>query len=118
MTPSTTQPIFPNFNQAARIRGNCAEDQVSTALGCISFDASGGFLNSILPLAIGLGGAMALLLMLYGFFILSTSAGIPDKVKAGQEIITSAVGGLLFIIFAVILMNLIGVKILGLPGLQ
>ena len=44
-------------------------------------------------------------------------SGIPDKVKAGQEIITSAVGGLLFIIFAVVMMNLIGVKILNIPGL-
>lgn len=100
-------------------QGKCDEGEINTALGCISTDAtSGGLIGSILELAIGLGGATALALMLYGFYIITTSAGIPDKVKAGQEIITSAVGGLLFIIFAVVLMQLIGVKILQLPGLQ
>lgn len=101
------------------VQGDCAEGEVETALGCINFNLSNGrFLESILTLAIGVGGAIALMLMLYGFFILSTSAGIPDKVKEGQEIITGAVGGLIFILFATIMMNLIGIKIFNLPGLQ
>lgn len=92
---------------------------INTALGCISYDAtSGGFIKSLLTIAIGLGGGVALLLILYGVFIVTTSAGIPEKLKSGNEIITSAVAGLLFIIMAIFLMNLIGIKILALPGLQ
>jgi len=92
---------------------------INTALGCISYDAtSGGFVNSLLTIIIGLGGGVALLLILYGVFIVTSSAGIPEKLKSGNEIITSAVAGLLFIIMAIFLMNLIGIKILALPGLQ
>lgn len=89
---------------------------IETALGCIDVSTN-AFVKTLLTFAIGLGGAIALLLMLYGFFILATSAGIPDKVKAGKEIITSAIAGLLFIILSVVLYNLIGSQLLGLPGL-
>ncbi len=100
-------------------QGNCPANNIDTALGCISYDAtSGGFVNSLLAIIIGLGGGVALLLILYGVFIVTSSAGIPEKLKSGNEIITSAVAGLLFIIMAIFLMNLIGIKILALPGLQ
>jgi hypothetical protein len=96
----------------------CADTDVCTALGCISTDASGGgFFASIINIAVGLGGGFALLLMLYGVFIVTTSAGIPDKLKEGREIITSAISGLIFIIMSIVLLNLIGVKILAIPGL-
>ena len=55
--------------------------------------------------------------MLYGVFIVTTSAGIPDKLKEGSEIITSAIAGLIFVLLSVFLLNLIGINILGLPGL-
>lgn len=91
---------------------------INTALGCINTDvASGGFLQTILTVSIGLGGGIALLLMLYGTFIVTTSAGIPDKLNQGKEIITSAAIGLVFIILSITLMNLIGVNLLGIPGL-
>ena len=98
-------------------KGSCAEDEVNTALGCISTDVeSGGFINSLLQLAIGLGGAIALLLILGGVFIITTSAGIPEKLNQGKELITSAISGLLFIILSIVLLNLIGIKILSIPG--
>ena len=91
---------------------------INTALGCISTNVdSGGFVGSFLSLAIGLGGGIALLLILYGTFIVTTSAGIPDKLNQGKEIISSAVSGLIFIILSIVLLNLIGVKILAIPGL-
>ncbi|MBI2310673.1 hypothetical protein HYU90_02490 [Candidatus Collierbacteria bacterium] len=100
-------------------QGTCPANNIDTALGCISTDATGGgFVNSLLTIIIGLGGGVALLLILYGVFIVTSSAGIPEKLKSGNEIITSAVAGLLFIIMAIFLMNLIGIKILALPGLQ
>ena len=99
----------------------CPAGEVNTAIGCISTSvdtASGNsFFVSILRIAIGLGGGLALLLMLYGVFIVTTSAGIPDKLKEGKEVITSAISGLLFIILSVFLLRLIGVSILGIPGL-
>ncbi|HEX9008129.1 MAG TPA: hypothetical protein VF837_02610 [Patescibacteria group bacterium] len=98
--------------------GACGDQGIETAIGCISTNfSSGGFLQTILGVSVGLGGGIALLLMLYGTFIVMTSAGIPDKLNQGKEIITSAATGLVFIILSIVLMNLIGVSILGLPGL-
>lgn len=100
------------------IHGSCGNNAIDTAIGCISTDATdGGFVSSILEIAIGLGGGIALLLMLYGIFLVTTSAGIPDKLNAGKQIIESAIGGLLFIILSIVLLNIIGVKILAIPGL-
>lgn len=95
----------------------CGTDGINTALGCIEVgDGGKDFISTLLTLSVGIGGAIALLLMLYGFYILTTSAGMPDKVKAGKEIITSAVSGLIFIILSVVLLNFLGVQVLGLPG--
>jgi len=106
------------------VQGECDVDEIQTALGCINTNflpttnnPGGSFITSVLRLSVGLGGGIALLLMLYGTFIVTTSAGIPDKLKAGREIITSAIVGLIFIILSIFLMQLIGVSILGLPGL-
>lgn len=93
---------------------------VNTALGCISteVEGTGSFFVAIMRVAVGVGGGLALLLMLYGIFIVTTSAGMPDKLKEGKEIITSAISGLIFIILSVFLLRTIGVNILGLPGLK
>jgi hypothetical protein len=99
----------------------CGTDEVNTALGCISTKADAGpnsFFTKVIQITVGLGGGLALILMLFGVFIITTSAGIPDKLKQGQEIITSAISGLIFIILSVFLLRLIGVDILSLPGLK
>lgn len=98
----------------------CGAFQVNTAIGCISTEVTGAgsFFEDVIQIIVGIGGGLALLLMLYGIFIVTTSAGIPDKLKEGKEIITSAISGLIFIILSVFLLNFIGINILGIPGLQ
>lgn len=114
--------ISPAYAVFVTPQGSCTDpSEVETAIGCIStsVDAAGNsFFGSVIKIAVGLGGGLALLLMLFGVFIVTTSAGIPDKLKEGQEIITSAISGLLFIILSVFLLNLIGINILGIPGLN
>ncbi len=109
--------VFSLTNQAQA--ATCGTDEIETAIGCISTQADGNnsFFGSIIKIAVGLGGGLALVLMLYGVFIVTTSAGIPDKLKEGSEIITSAVAGLIFILLSVFLLSFIGINILGLPGL-
>ncbi len=88
-----------------------------TAIGCISSTPS-GFVKTILPFAMGLGGGIAFLLMLIGALQIMTSAGNPEKLNAGKELVTSAIVGLLLIIFSVFLLKLIGADILGVPGFK
>ncbi len=99
---------------------NDPDSGIQTALGCIKTTVEGGedsFFGSLIKISVGIGGGLALLLMLYGIFIITTSAGIPDKLKEGKEILTSAISGLIFIILSVFLLNLIGINLLGIPGL-
>jgi len=118
---SVSAAVWDPNGQWCTPAGGAADSGINTALGCISTTADpgqGSFFDAILKVAIGLGGGLALVLMLYGVFIVTTSAGIPDKLKEGGDIITSAVTGLIFIILSVFLLNFIGINILGLPGLS
>ena len=87
---------------------------IQTALGCIP-TSTAPFVNYVLKRAVSIGGGIAFILMLVGAFVLITSAGNPESVKKGKDIITSAIVGLLFIIFAIFLLKFIGVDILKLP---
>lgn len=102
------------------IHGTClgGDNEISTAIGCIP--VGGGFeslMAWILRRAIGISGGIAFLLVISGAFKILTSAGNPKSIQAAQETISSALIGLLLIIFSVFLLELIGVKILGIPGL-
>lgn len=88
---------------------------VWTAVGCIPTQPT-KLIESLFKLATAVGGGVALLLFVYGAFQMITSGGNPDGVKKGSEQMTSAVIGLLFIIFSVMLLKIIGVDILMIPG--
>ncbi len=85
---------------------------VWTAIGCIPVTPSDLF-KKVFDLGIGIAGGLAFLLILFGGFQILLSAGNPERLNAGKELITSAVAGLLLIIFSVFLLRLIGVDILG-----
>jgi hypothetical protein len=86
-----------------------------TAIGCVPSTVN-GFVQKLLPFAMGLGGGIAFLLMLFGALQIMTSAGNPDKLNAGRELVTSAIVGLMLIIFSIFILRLIGAQILGVPG--
>lgn len=88
---------------------------IVTAIGCIHTNPS-EFAQDLLKFIIGIGGGVAFLMMLLGAFQMLTSAGNPDTLRAGRERLTSAVIGLLIVIFAVLLLQIIGIRILAIPG--
>lgn len=47
-----------------------------------------------------------------------TSQGDHEKVKEAREILTSAIIGLLFLIFSLVILEVIGVDLLHIPGLH
>jgi hypothetical protein len=89
---------------------------VSTALGCVPVEAR-AFTMWLLSILFGIGGGIAFLLMIYGFVIIMTSKGDPKVVQGGKETITSAVTGLVVIIFAVFILRLIAYQVLRIPGI-
>lgn len=89
--------------------------KINTALGCISANPT-NFVSTLLRFGVGIAGGIAFLLIIFGGFQILTSAGNPEQLNAGKELITSTVVGLLMIIFSVFLLRLIGYNILGIPG--
>lgn len=67
-----------------------------------------------MPWTIGLGSGIAFLLGIYGAFLIATASGDPEKVQAGKELITSAILGVVVIIFAVTILAVTGETILKL----
>jgi hypothetical protein len=64
-----------------------------------------------------MGGGIALVLIAVSGFMITTSGGDREKLQAGKELLTSALIGLGMIIFSVFILDLIGVRILRIPGL-
>jgi hypothetical protein len=89
-----------------------------TAVGCITVnqDNPSSILEFILKLGLGLAGGIAFLLILFGGLQIMTSAGNPEQLTAGRELITSAIIGLILILFSIFLLQFIGVNIIGIPG--
>lgn len=85
--------------------------------GLITFNTDpAGLIKSLFGLILSLAGGIALLLIIYSGYRLMTSQGDPEKVKGAKETITSAIVGLLFIIFSFVILEIIGINILNIPG--
>lgn len=96
---------------------SCNEGKgIDTAIGCIPIGNSSELIGFILRWAIGIGGGIAFLLMVYAGFIIMTSTGNPERLKGGQELLTSALAGLIMLIFSVFILRIIGIDILQIPG--
>ncbi len=90
---------------------------IDTAIGCIPVEDTTAFMGWILGWAVGVGGGIAFLLIVYASFMVMTSQGMPDRLKAGQELLTSAISGLIMLIFSVFILKFIGIDILGIDKL-
>lgn len=102
--------------EPTRCKENTPQEGIQTALGCIPTANTTEFIAWFLRWAIGIAGGIAFLLILFAGFQIITSSGDPEKLKAGRELLTSAIAGLILIIFSVFLLRLIGVEILRIPG--
>lgn len=93
-----------------------AATKIRTAIGCIPIFDQSNFLSFALKWAVGIGGGIAFLLIVYAGFMIMTSSGNPERLKAGQELLTSAISGLILLIFSVVILRIIGINILRIPG--
>lgn len=112
--------VFLAFPLAARADsplggGGCGDKEINTAIGCISvLESPESFAGDILKWAVGVGGGIAFLLIVYASFMIMTSSGNPERLKAGQELLTSAISGIILLVLSVFILEFIGVDILGL----
>ena len=119
---SDSGPIFPDAKPPCANNIEASEDNpnggctsVNSAFGPLSTEP-GTFIPRILAIFLSLSGGIALLLIIRSGYQLLTSQGDAEKVKEARERITSAIIGILFMIFSLVVLQTIGVDILHLPG--
>jgi len=69
-----------------------------------------------LTFIVGIAGAVALVTMLIVTLQIMTAGGNAEQLQKGKELFTSAIVGLLFLIFSVSLLGIIAGNIIRLPG--
>jgi hypothetical protein len=117
----TNSPYDPCKNAAGTAKTACdnckniPKGGTWTAIGCLENDPP-ALVGHLIGIGGGIAGGIAFLLMLWGSAQLVLSQGVPEKIQAAKDTITSAVVGLVFIFLSVLILKLIGVQILGIPG--
>jgi hypothetical protein len=86
---------------------------IDTAIGCIPRDSILNIAGFLVRWAIGIGGGIAFLLMLYAGYMMMTSSGQPRRLQAAKELFISAMAGLIMLVFSVFILRIIGFDILG-----
>lgn len=114
--PGETLPLADLCFQAGKFYDECKScNGIWTAVGCIPA-SDRGIATSLARLLIGLSGGIAIAVILVGSVIIASSQNNPQQRQTGNELVTSAVFGLIFIILSVVILRFIGVDILALPG--
>jgi hypothetical protein len=93
-------------------QGKCQE--VSTALGNLKTDPS-GFITTVFGILLSVSGGIALLLIIRAGYWLMTSGGQPEKINNARDQLIAAIVGLIFLIFSLVMLQVIGVEILKAP---
>ena len=93
--------------------GDGIPDNCPTALGLLPIQP-GSFAQRVLQIGLGIAGGIALILMVIGSVRVLTSSGDQQRLNGGRDMIVAAVSGLLFMIFAVLILRFIGFNIIGL----
>ncbi len=97
---------------AVDFHGKCGLNSIDTALGCLPADTE-NFTLIFVKYAVGLAGFSALIIMLIATITILTGGSNPEQVKKGKELFTSAIMGLLFIIFSAVILKIINQDLLG-----
>jgi len=104
--------MMPPIRETTNQQTKETSDELRSKLGMPELTPQ---INKVVNYSTGIGGVIAFILIIIGGFQIILSAGNPDRIKAGKEMITSAIAGLLLIIFAVFILRLIGYDILKIP---
>ncbi|MCR4264062.1 MAG: hypothetical protein NUV98_05100 [Candidatus Roizmanbacteria bacterium] len=108
LDPSATLPVsLPNP----------VADKSWTVIGCVE-TTPGGFVVKALQFVTTVAGGIIFVILLYGSFLVLTSAGDPVQLTKGKSLIRSGIVSLLLILFSVLILRFIGVTLLQIPGFE
>lgn len=107
----TASPEDPN---SPELKGCSSGGQgIDTAIGCIPVGDEQSLALFLLKWGMGIGGGIALIIIVISTYSIITSAGDPRKMQAGKETLTSAITGLILLVSSAFLLKFIGVDLLG-----
>lgn len=89
---------------------------VMTGLGIELNTDPYGLIGSLFTFFLSISGGILLAIIIYSGYQMMTSQGEPEKIKIARERITSAIIGFIFLIFSMVILEVIGVNILRIPG--
>lgn len=75
-------------------------------------------ITSIFSIVLSLSGGIAILLIIVSGYRMMISQGNPEALKEAREQLTATIVGLLFIIFSLVILQIIGYDILQIPGFK
>ncbi len=114
---SDIKPLSPcTHPEVSKTDGEISCAGVPTALGTLPTDPE-GLVAAIFGILLSLSGAIALYLIVRAGYRIMTSEGTPEKITQGREELVSAITGLLFIIFSLVLFEIITHSFLHIPGI-
>lgn len=115
-TGKLSDPVSCPAEQPAQAVSLCQNGtSCPTALGNLPTNLP-DLLTKMFSVALSIAGLVALGLIIASGYRLMISQGNPEQVKGAREQLTAAIIGLLFIIFSLIILQVIGVNILNIPG--
>lgn len=109
---SAATPVPPSAPTGEKVQCAGSPGTVSTAIGCIDFNDINQTAAFFLRWGLGIAGGVALVMIGLASFRIMTSQGDPRRLQGGQELLLSAIGGLLMIVLSVYLLRFIGVDLL------
>jgi hypothetical protein len=93
----------------------CAGSEMMTDFGCMPNDPV-GFVQKFYGIGLGFVAGLALLMLIYGGYVIMTSRGQPHRVNIGKSYIYYSIAGLLLAIFGFVFIQTVIVDILHVPG--
>ena len=127
-TPTPTPP-FPPCLIAKNASGEMIDlrqqpERKPEAKQCIVLDTGirpfnlepAGLIRGLFAVLMSISGGIALLMIIRSGYQIVTSQGEAEKLKEARERLISAIVGLLFLIFSLVILETIGVDILRIPG--
>lgn len=108
-------PPPPCATEIGGANGNNGCASVDTAFGVWDTTPQ-GFVKSLFGILLSISGTIAVLIIIFAGYKMIMSQGDPEKIQAAREQLTAAIIGLLFLIFSLVILQVIGVDILHLPG--
>ena len=126
---ATPAPPFPPCLIAKNASGEMIDlrqqpERKPEAKQCIVLDTGirpfnlepAGLIRGLFAVLMSISGGIALLMIIRSGYQIVTSQGEAEKLKEARERLISAIVGLLFLIFSLVILETIGVDILRIPG--